>query len=48
MEQLRITIMMSVELDRKIRKLQAKQILETNQSCSYSQVVQKVLKIGLK
>lgn len=44
----RITIMIDDDLDKKLRLQQAKKILEEQVSCSYSKVVNKILRKGLK
>ena len=44
----RITIMIDDELDKKLRLIQAKQISKTNESVSYSQVINELLRKGLK
>jgi predicted transcriptional regulator len=44
----RVTIMIDDELDKKLRLLQAKLISKTNESVSYSQVINQELKKQLK
>ena len=44
----RITIMMSSDIARKIRNIQAKKIKESQSSVSFSRVVNEVLEKGLK
>ena len=44
----RITIMMNSDIAKKIRNLQAKKIKESQQSVSFSRVVNEVLEKGLK
>lgn len=45
---LRITIMLNVEIDKKLRVLQANRIKQTNASVSYSFVINEVLSKALK
>jgi len=44
----RITIIIEQEMDKKLRFLQSKMIREKNVSISFSSVVEKVLRAGLK
>ena len=44
----RVTIMIEDEVDKKLRLIQAKEILSTNRSVSYSHTINKVLKNNLK
>ena len=44
----RITIMLNIEIVKKIRKLQAKKITETTSSVSFSRIVNEILEKGLK
>jgi len=44
----RVTIMIDEDLDKKIRFCQAKQIQQEQSSCSYSRVVNDILRKGLK
>jgi len=44
----RITVMLDIELDKKIRALQAKMILTQTKSVSFSKILNIVLKKGLK
>lgn len=48
MTQARITIMLDEKLQRKIREMQAKQLRESNQSVSFSSVINKILADALK
>jgi len=40
----RITIVLDDDLEKKLRALQAKTIAKTNQSCSFSKVINDILK----
>lgn len=44
----RRTLMLDVKIETKIRKLQAKKIRKTKQYCSFSKMLNIVLKKGLK
>ena len=44
----RITIMIDDEIDKKLRLIQAKQIIKTQRSISYSQVINDMLRKQLK
>ncbi len=44
----RVTIMLDIDLDKKIRQLQAKLIQNTSSSVSFSNVLNQVLRDGLK
>ncbi len=44
----RVTITLDVKLDSKIRDIQAKKILETTKSVSFSEVIEEILREGLK
>jgi len=44
----RITIMIEDDLDKKLRSIQAKEILSTSSSVSYSSTINKILKNNLK
>jgi len=44
----RVTIIIDEDLDKKIRAKQAKQIQQKQESVSYSQVIQELVKAGLK
>jgi len=44
----RVTILIEDELDKKIRIIQAKEIVGTSSSVSYSNIVNKILKNNLK
>ena len=44
----RITIMIDENLDKKLRILQAKEITKTTKSVSYSQIMNDILRIGMK
>jgi len=44
----RITIMIDNEIDRKVRNLQAKIIQKESDTCSFSRVVNELLKKALK
>jgi len=43
-----VTIIIDEDLDKKIRAKQAKQIQQKQESVSYSQVIQELVKAGLK
>ena len=44
----RITIMLDGELDKKIRSIQAKQIMKYEKSVSFSHVLNEILRKGFK
>ena len=44
----RITIMLNSEIAKKLRKLQAKKLLETSSTVSFSRIINEVLEKGLK
>ena len=44
----RVTIMIGVDLDKKIRTIQAKMIQTTNSSVSYSKVINELLEKSFK
>ncbi len=44
----RITVMLDDDLARRLRLMQAKQLKETNRNVSFSQVLNNVVKEGLK
>jgi len=44
----RVTIIIDEDLDKKIRAKQAKQIQQKQESISYSQVIQELVRAGLK
>ena len=44
----RITIMLNSEIAKKLRKLQAKKLLETSSTVSFSRIINEVLGKGLK
>ncbi len=44
----RVTIMIEDEVDKKLRLIQAKEILSTSSSVSYSSTINKILKTNLK
>lgn len=44
----RITIMVSEDVDKKIRNIQAKRITTTQSSYSYSRAIDEILRKGLK
>ena len=44
----RVTIMIEDEVDKKLRFIQAKEILSTSRSVSYSSTINKILKTNLK
>ena len=44
----RITILIDEDLDKKLRSLQAKLILETSSSISYSQIINDTLRKSIK
>ena len=44
----RVTIMLDEDLMKKLRDIQAKQIKETNESISFSQVINEALDVQLK
>ncbi len=44
----RVTIVLDDELDKKLRQIQAKIIQQEHSSCSYSKVINNILRKGLK
>jgi hypothetical protein len=44
----RVTIVIDDDLDKKLRLLQAKIIQKENSSCSFSRVINEILRKGLK
>jgi len=44
----RVTIMLDIDLDKKIRQLQAKMIQNTSSSVSFSMILNQVLRDSLK
>lgn len=44
----RVTIMLNSEIAKKLRKLQAKKLLETSSTVSFSRIINEVLEKGLK
>jgi len=44
----RITIMLNSDIAKKLRKLQAKKLLETSSTVSFSRIINEVLEKGLK
>lgn len=44
----RVTIMIDIDLDKKLRILQAKQLQKENKSISYSKVINDVVRKALK
>ena len=44
----RVTLLIDEETYKKLRQIQSKQILKTNSSVSYSQIINEILKKSLK
>jgi len=44
----RVTIMLNSEIAKKLRKMQAKKLLETSSTVSFSRIINEVLEKGLK
>jgi hypothetical protein len=44
----RITIMLNSDIAKKLRKMQAKKLLETSSTVSFSRIINEVLEKGLK
>lgn len=48
MKSKRVTVVMDVDLVQKLRKIQAKQLTNTDKSVSFSQVLNEILRKSLK
>ncbi|MBT4327268.1 MAG: hypothetical protein HOD60_10260 [Candidatus Nitrosopelagicus sp.] len=44
----RVTIMLNSDIAKKLRKMQAKKLLETSSTVSFSRIINEVLEKGLK